>query len=253
MEYPGLSGVGRADLCVGWHLFDASDRLAAGRAQFQPARFEADFRFNLVRVRENSEQIALLKGEPAETDRLVERFNRVVANWLLIMTRTKKLSFFTNAYSQISIVFPYVVVSPAYFAGNMQLGGLMQTASAFNSVQTALSFFINVYRSLAEWQSVIQRLDGFSLAVAGAQAAAHTPPVIDIEATGDGHSVELNNVAVKLPNGAPLVATGNIKMPRGEPVLLTGPSGAGKSTLFGRSRASGRSAPAVSSYQRMRG
>ena len=143
---------------IGWPLVGLN---------FNQQRFEADFRFNLVRVRENSEQIALLKGEPAETDRLVQRFNHVVANWLLIMTRTKKLSFFTNAYSQISIVFPYVVVSPAYFAGKMQLGGLMQTASAFNSVQTALSFFINVYRSLAEWRSVIQRLDGFSLAVAG--------------------------------------------------------------------------------------
>ena len=208
---------------IGWPLVGLN---------FNQQRFEADFRFNLVRVRENSEQIALLKGEPAETDRLVERFNRVVANWLLIMTRTKKLSFFTNAYSQISIVFPYVVVSPAYFAGKMQLGGLMQTAAAFNSVQTALSFFINVYRSLAEWRSVIQRLDGFSLAVAGAQAAAHTPPVIDIEATGDGRSVELDNVAVNLPNGTPLVATDNVTMPRGEPVLLTGPSGAGKSTLF---------------------
>ena len=208
---------------IGWPLVGLN---------FNQQRFEADFRFNLVRVRENSEQIALLKGEPAETDRLVERFGRVVANWLLIMTRTKKLSFFTNAYSQVSIVFPYVVVSPAYFAGKMQLGGLMQTASAFNSVQTALSFFINVYRSLAEWRSVIQRLDGFGLAVAAAQAAAHTPPVIDVEATGDGRAVELNNVAVNLPNGAPLVASDNVKMPRGEPVLLTGPSGAGKSTLF---------------------
>jgi putative ATP-binding cassette transporter len=208
---------------IGWPLVGLN---------FNQQRFEADFRFNLIRVRENSEQIALLKGEPAETDRLVQRFNRVVANWLLIMTRTKKLSFFTNFYSQVSIVFPYVVVSPAYFAGKMQLGGLMQTASAFNSVQTALSFFINVYRSLAEWRSVIQRLDGFALAVAGAQAAAHTPPVIGVEATGDGHAVELNNVAVNLPSGAPLVATDNVLMPRGEPVLLTGPSGSGKSTLF---------------------
>jgi putative ATP-binding cassette transporter len=208
---------------IGWPLVGLN---------FNQQRFEADFRFNLVRVRENSEQIALLKGEPAETDRLLQRFGRVVENWLLIMTRTKKLSFFTNFYSQVSIVFPYVVVSPAYFANKMQLGGLMQTASAFNSVQTALSFFINVYRSLAEWRSVIQRLDGFSLAVAGAQAAAHTPPVIDVEATGDGQAVELDNVAVNLPNGAPLVATDHVKMPRGEPVLLTGPSGSGKSTLF---------------------
>ena len=151
---------------IGWPLVGLN---------FNQQRFEADFRFNLVRVRENSEQIALLKGEPAETDRLLQRFGRVVANWLLIMTRTKKLSFFTNVYSQVSIVFPYVVVSPAYFAGKMQLGGLMQTASAFNSVQTALSFFINVYRSLAEWRSVIQRLDGFSLAVAGGTGGGPYP------------------------------------------------------------------------------
>ncbi|MEA2981321.1 MAG: vitamin B12/bleomycin/antimicrobial peptide transport system ATP-binding/permease protein [Alphaproteobacteria bacterium] len=207
---------------IGWPLVTLN---------FNQQRFEADFRFNLVRVRENSEQIALLKGELAETDRLVQRFGRVVANWLLIMSRTKKLTFFTASYSQVSIVFPYVVVSPAYFAGKMQLGGLMQTASAFNSVQTALSFFINVYRSLAEWRSVIQRLDGFSLAVAAAQAAAHTPPRVEVQA-GDTGAVELRDVAVNLPTGTPLVAVDNVKLPRGEPALVTGPSGSGKSTLF---------------------
>jgi vitamin B12/bleomycin/antimicrobial peptide transport system ATP-binding/permease protein len=208
---------------IGWPLVTLN---------FNQQRFEADFRFNLVRVRENSEQIALLKGEPAETDRLVQRFGRVVANWLLIMKRTKKLTFFTAAYAQVSIVFPYVVVSPAYFAGKMQLGGLMQTASAFNSVQNSLSFFINVYRSLAEWRSVIQRLDGFGVAVVAARTAAHTPPAIEVEATGDWRAAELHDVAVNLPTGAPLVASEHVKMPRGEPVLVTGPSGSGKSTLF---------------------
>jgi len=207
---------------IGWPLVTLN---------FNQQRYEADFRINLVRVRENSEQIALLKGEPAETERLVDRFGRVVANWLLIMTRTKRLTFFTASYSQVSIVFPYVVVSPAYFAGKMQLGGLMQTASAFNSVQTSLSFFINVYRSLAEWRSVIQRLDGFGLSVIAAQAAAHTPPVIEVQA-GDERAVELNNVAVNLPSGVPLVSADHVKLPRGEPVLVNGPSGSGKSTLF---------------------
>jgi putative ATP-binding cassette transporter len=208
---------------IGWPLVGLN---------FLQQRYEADFRFNLVRVRENSEQIALLKGEDAEKSRLLERFDRIVGNWLLIMSRTKKLTFFTAGYSQLSIIFPYVVVSPAYFAGTMQLGGLMQTASAFNSVQTALSFFIETYRSLAEWRSVIQRLDGFSQAVAAAQAAARTPPVIGVQSDGPGREVELDALAVNLPTGVPLVASDDIKLLRGEPALFNGPSGSGKSTLF---------------------
>src|SRR5262249_17345964 len=136
---------------IGWPLVSLN---------FRQQRFEADFRFNLVRVRENSEQIALLAGETAERERLLGRFGRVVDNWLLIMKRTKRLTFLTAGYSQASVVFPFIVISPAYFAGTVQLGGLMQTASAFNSVQTALSFFVTAYRQLAEWRAVIARLDG---------------------------------------------------------------------------------------------
>jgi putative ATP-binding cassette transporter len=199
---------------------------------FRQQRLEADFRFNLVRVRENSEQIALMRGEDTETERLVERFARIADNWMRIMIRTKKLTFFTAGYSQISIVFPYVVVSPAYFAGAMQLGGLMQTASAFNSVQTSLSFFINVYRTLAEWRSVVQRLDGFELSAAAGRAAAHTPPRIALQAAAGGNEVRLDDIAVNLPKGMPLVAADDIAVSRGERVLFTGPSGSGKSTLF---------------------
>src|SRR6202035_4726294 len=105
-------------------------------------RFEADFRFNLVRTRENSEQVAALRGEPAERERHLERFGQVVTNWIAIMQRTKKLTFFTASYSQASVIFPYIMVSPAYFSGAMQLGGLMQTGSAFHSLQGALSYFV---------------------------------------------------------------------------------------------------------------
>lgn len=109
---------------------------------FQQQRFEADFRFNLVRVRENSEQIALLRGEVAERQRLSERFGRVVGNWYGIMSRTKRLTAFTSSYSQAAVIFPYILVAPAYFADKIQLGGMMQTASAFSSVQKSLSFFV---------------------------------------------------------------------------------------------------------------
>src|SRR5258706_1819951 len=135
---------------------------------FQQQRYEADFRFNLVRVRENSEQIALLQGESAERGRLSERFGRVVDNWYAIMQRTKQVTAFTSSYSQAAVVFPYVLVAPAYFADKIQLGGMMQTASAFSSVQKALSFFVAIYRALAEWRAVVARLDGFELAIGSA-------------------------------------------------------------------------------------
>jgi len=194
-------------------------------------RYEADFRFNLVRVRENSEQIALLDGERAERERLLTRFGNVVTNWMAIMTRQKKLTFLTAGYSQVSVVFPFVVVSPAYFAGAIQLGGLMQTASAFGSVQSALSYFVTAYRQLAEWRAVVERLAGFDESIAVAKAAATTPPVITL-ASGDTSAVGFNDLAVRLPNGVPLVSATNISIKLGEHVLVSGPSGSGKSTLL---------------------
>jgi putative ATP-binding cassette transporter len=198
---------------------------------FQQQRYEADFRFNLVRVRENSEQIALLDGERAETDRLLARFGNLVANWYGIMTRQKRLTFFTAGYSQASVVFPYLVVSPAYFAGAIQLGGLMQTANAFAQVQGALSFFINVYRSLAEWRAVVERLAGFDQSVAAARAVALAQPAIALKPdTAD--TLTFKDLAVRLPDGMPLVNADDISIALGERVLVSGPSGAGKSTLF---------------------
>ena len=208
---------------IGWPLVSLN---------FRQQRFEADFRFNLVRVRENSEQIALLGGETAERERLLDRFGYVVGNFLLIMQRTKKLTFLTSGYTQISIVFPFIVISPAYFAGAVQLGGLMQTASAFTSVQTALSFFVNAYRSLAEWRAVVARLDGFNIAADRARAAATAPQAIAVSTREGRDRVEIDDLLVRLPQGTPLVAADDIAIAAGERVLLTGPSGSGKSTLF---------------------
>jgi putative ATP-binding cassette transporter len=198
---------------------------------FQQQRYEADFRYNLVRVRENSEQIALLAGERAERDRLLVRFGNVVANWMAIMTRQKKLTFFTASYAQAAVVFPFIMVSPAYFAGAVQLGGLMQTANAFGQVQSALSVFVTLYRSLAEWRAVIERLSGFDASVAAARAVAVTPPVIGVTA-GDAAAVSFKELTVRLPNGVPLVNANDLSIGLGERVLVSGPSGSGKSTLF---------------------
>jgi putative ATP-binding cassette transporter len=198
---------------------------------FQQQRYEADFRFSLVRVRENSEQIALLAGEHAERDRLLMRFGNVVSNWMALMSRQKKLTFFTASYSQAAVVFPFIMVSPAYFAGAVQLGGLMQTANAFGQVQSALSVFVTLYRSLADWRAVIERLDGFDQSVAAAQALAVTPPVVTVT-PGDGATITLKDLLVRLPNGMPLVNVADISIAAGDKVLVNGPSGSGKSTLF---------------------
>jgi vitamin B12/bleomycin/antimicrobial peptide transport system ATP-binding/permease protein len=198
---------------------------------FQQQRYEADFRFNLVRVRENSEQIALLNGERAERDGLLLRFANVVANWMAIMSRQKKLTFLTAGYRQAAVVFPYIMVSPAYFAGAVQLGGLMQTANAFGQVQDALSVFVNIYRSLAEWRAVVERLAGFDHSIVAARDAATRPPVITL-APDDAPVVSITDLAVRLPPGTPLVSASNVSIKLGEHVLVSGPSGSGKSTLF---------------------
>lgn len=199
---------------------------------FSQQRLEADFRFNLVRVRENSEQIALLQGEAAERGRLSLRFGRVVDNWYAIMSRTKRLTAFTASYSQAAVIFPFVLVTPAYFAGKIQLGGLMQTASAFGSVQKALSFFVSIYRSLAEWRAVVARLDGFETAIQGATAKAGGPGSIDVVSSTGSDNIDLEKLLVSLPNGTPLVAADGFSINANERTLVTGPSGAGKSTLF---------------------
>jgi putative ATP-binding cassette transporter len=198
---------------------------------FQQQQYEANFRFNLVRTRENAEQIALLHGEPVERMRLAARFQHVVSNWYSIMTRTKKLTAFTASYSQASVVFPYILVAPAFFASKVELGSVTQTADAFGTVQDALSFFVTSYRTLAEWQADIARLDGFETAIANAEALTTRADIIHV-ARADNGAIDLAGVAVNLPNGTPLVAADALSFRAGQRTLITGPSGAGKSTLF---------------------
>ena len=199
---------------------------------FQQQRLEADFRFNLVRVRENSEQIALLQGEKAEREALLQRFSRVVANWYAIMSRTKRITAFTQGYAQAAVVFPQILVAPAYFANKIQLGAVQQTAEAFGSVQQALSFFVSAYRSLAEWRAVVARLDGFERAIGKAVKASTKADSIKIAPSAGHDGIDLAELLVELPNGAPLVSADSFSIRGNARTLVTGPSGAGKSTLF---------------------
>ncbi|HWX58376.1 ABC transporter ATP-binding protein/permease [Bradyrhizobium sp.] len=199
---------------------------------FQRERFEADFRFNLVRVRENAEQIALLKGEPSERERLAARFGNVITNWYAIMSRTKRLIGFTASFDQAAVIVPHILIAPAYFAHTIALGGMQQTADAFGSVQGALSYFVTVYRTMAEWRAVVARLDGFETSIEGAEALAGASRAIDIASSNRRDGIDLAQLLVNLPNGAPLVSAEDFSFKADANTLVTGPSGAGKSTLF---------------------
>ena len=199
---------------------------------FNQQRYEADFRFNLVRVRENGEQIALIAGEDAERVRLLDRFGAVIANWYRIMTQTKRVTLFRGGYDQAAVIFPYVVASPAYFAGTMALGGLVQTASAFGQVQQSLSFLITNYRDIAEWRAVVDRLSGFERAIIMSQQLKTTPPVVAVEARPGAHEIAVDGLDVRLPGGRSLITVDHAAFAPGDRVLISGPSGSGKSTLF---------------------
>ena len=199
---------------------------------FEQQRREADFRFNLVRVRENSEQIALLDGDRTERARLQDRFSSVVANWYAIMSRTKRLTAFTQSYSQAAVIIPIALVAPALFAGKILIGTMLQAAEAFGNVQKALSFFVGIYRTMAEWRAVVARLDGFEMSVASAEHLKKSGDSIRLTAPGGGDEVDLQKLLVRLPNGTPLISADDFRIRPSERLLVIGPSGAGKSTLF---------------------
>ena len=187
-----------------------------------------------MRVRENSEQIALLHGRTrGSATGCSTAFGRIVGNWLAIMQRTKQLTFLTAGYTQVSAVFPFIVISPAYFAGTVQLGGLMQTASAFNSVQTALSFFVNAYRQLAEWRAVMSSARRLQYAVEKAQVAAIAAPAIEVASQrGAAAHCDRRSCSCGCPKVIRWSSAHDIAVSKAETVLVTGPSGSGKSTLF---------------------
>ncbi len=201
--------------------------------EFEQERREANFRYSLARLREYSEQIALMRGETSEQRHLTERFGDIVQNFYRLVWARVRLTTFTLSFAQANVVVPYILLAPHYFSGKITLGIMTQVASAFDRVQTAMSFFIDRYQSIASYVASINRLTTFEAAIAQAEAqgAGGADAGIDI-AQKAGTDTTIETLSLTLPNGQPIVNASDLTLPAGHSTLVVGPSGSGKSTLF---------------------
>jgi vitamin B12/bleomycin/antimicrobial peptide transport system ATP-binding/permease protein len=219
---------------------------------FNQQRYEADFRHHMVRVREYSEAIALDKGEVVERTALDTRFSAVFKNYVQLIATEKRLTWFTVGFGQAAIIFPFIVAAPRFFSGAIQLGQVMQIASAFGYVQEALSWLVDNYANIAAWKATTDRLTSFEASLvtvetqniqqnrAQAQSnivrAAIKSAAVANPANAAG-ALQLHNLALSLPSGSPLLQHAELRAQAGDSIIVSGPSGSGKSTLF---RAIGR-------------
>ena len=193
---------------------------------FDQQKYEADFRFSMMRVRENAESIAFYRGENSELEGFTARFKNVIENFRRLMTKTKHLNFYANGYGQLAIIVPLILAAPRFFSKEIQLGGLMQTISAFGRVQDALSFFVDSYGTLANLGAVINRLDGFT---------EHVEEVQKIKTKvekSEAAELTISNLNISLPNGKELLKKLSMSVENTKSLLVTGASGCGKSTLL---------------------
>ncbi len=200
-------------------------------------KLEADFRFSMVRLRETAESVAFYNGAAKEEAFLSNRFMTLLRNTLFIIKKQKQLSWLTNSYAQIAIIFPFVVAVPRYLSQNISLGGLMQIANCFGKVQDAMSYFVDVYASLAEWQSCAERLLSFDKHIAAIEKETEEKSGSLVrEETHD--RLRLADVTISVPamdenkRTREIISSASCTIKSGEHVILKGPSGSGKSTFL---------------------
>lgn len=194
--------------------------------QFNQQRYEADFRFAMMRVRENSESIAFYRGENSEMETFTDRFKNVIQNFRKLMTKTKHLNFYSNGYGQLAVIVPLILAAPRYFSKEIPLGGLMQTVSAFGRVQDALSYFVDSYAGIANLAAVINRLAGFTEHVEEVQQVeSHVKKTF-------ADNLKISGLNISLPNGRELLKKLSLNLENAKYLLVTGLSGCGKSTLL---------------------
>ncbi|WP_321915902.1 ABC transporter ATP-binding protein/permease [Paraburkholderia sp. J11-2] len=203
---------------------------------YQQQKVEADFRFGLIRLRENAEQIALYDGMDTERGNAQGLFQHIRDNWWRVMKYTKRLTFVLSFYGQIAIIFPLVVAAPRYFAGAFTFGVLMQISQAFGTVSDSFSWFINSYSTLVEWRATVNRLREFVRVVHSPRLKESVSPATEHGGINlhfiDSNELATEHLKLALPNGMPLSEVRDIAIKPGSRWLVRGPSGAGKSTLM---------------------
>ncbi len=196
------------------------------KLNFRQQRYEADFRFSLIRVRENSESISLYNGQIPEEKVLRSRFAEVVKNYFSLIKREKVLGFFTLGYAQTAVIFPMLIAAPMYFAKVITIGSIMQISSAFGKVQDSLSTIISSFSTWASYKAVIDRLALFFDSMDSSNEIECLAP------KKEGYRFKINSLNVKTPSGKILWKDLSLELNAGQSLLIRGPSGCGKSTLI---------------------
>lgn len=199
------------------------------KINFIQQKYEADFRFSMIRLRESAESVAFYRGEAQEGSVFKQRFKMLLDNFWKLVNKQKQLVFLNSGYSQIAIIFPFVVAMNRYLTKEVTLGGLMQVASAFGRVQDSLSYFVDMYSSIAQWQAVVMRLTYFGRHMHEVSQQAER---FHVERFAAADVVEADNMQINLPDGKPLLENISFTLHPGHNVLIKGVSGSGKSTLL---------------------
>lgn len=199
------------------------------KINFIQQKYEADFRFSMIRLRESAESVAFYRGEAQEGSVFKQRFKMLLDNFWKLVNKQKQLVFLNSGYSQIAIIFPFVVAMNRYLTKEVTLGGLMQVASAFGRVQDSLSYFVDMYSSIAQWQAVVMRLTCFGHHMHDVYQQAER---FHVERFAAADVVEVDNMQIDLPDGKPLLENISFTLHPGHNVLIKGVSGSGKSTLL---------------------
>ncbi|MBK1660711.1 ABC transporter ATP-binding protein/permease, partial [Paracraurococcus ruber] len=195
---------------------------------------ESDHRFALVRLRESSEGVALIRGEADEERGLRHAFGQVVQVMKDLMRSERNLMWLTSAYGMLLTVFPVLVASPRFFSGAITLGVLMQISSAFGQVTSSLNWFVDNFPRIADWRSHVERVIELEDTLAAEELAdAGSRIAVEEGAAPDGREVlAFRGLQIAQSDGSTLIAEANAEIAAGEKVLIVGESGTGKSTLF---------------------